>query len=249
MDENRTGSSNKVIGTKVLRPRQQVEETLRQAILSGELASGEMLPPETELARQFNVSRTTLREALRSLVGERLILKVPGAHGGNIVQSVTSAALGGVVTDAMENLLAIGSIDFDEVADVRRLLEIPAVREAAERRSAEDLAELKQIVATQKSISVDDPGVSELDAEFHTKIAQASGNRVLTSLVQALHASTEPVSYLDLSPDVGRTTVIQHQAIVAAIDARDPQAAELAIIQHLDYLREHIGAHQAGTTH
>lgn len=245
MVANRTDSTSKVIGTKVLRPRQQVEETLRQAILSGELASGEMLPPETELARQFNVSRTTLREALRSLVAERLLIKVPGAHGGNIVQSVTSSALGGVVIDAMENLLAIGSIDFDEVAEVRRSLEIPAVRQAAERRSADDLAELQRIVATQKTISVDDPQVSELDADFHTCIAEASGNRVLTSLVQALHRTTEPVSYLDLSAEVGRTTVIQHQAIVAAIAAQDPDAAEKAIIEHLDYLREHIGAHQA----
>ncbi|WP_214104782.1 FadR/GntR family transcriptional regulator [Acrocarpospora catenulata] len=236
--------ASKVIGTKVLRPRQQVEETLRALILSGELKSGEMLPPETELARQFNVSRTTLREALRTLVSERLLVKVPGAHGGNIVQSVTSNALGGVVMDAMENLLAIGSIDFDEVAHVRRYLEIPSARLAAVSRTEEDLAELKEIVATQKSISVDDPRVPDLDARFHTGIARATGNRVLTSLVQALHRATEPVHYLDLSPEVGRDTVRQHQAIVAALEAKDPAGAEQAIVEHLDYLREHITAHR-----
>jgi GntR family transcriptional repressor for pyruvate dehydrogenase complex len=246
MDANRTESASKVIGTKVLRPRQQVEETLRQAILAGELASGEMLPPETELARQFNVSRTTLREALRSLVAERLIVKVPGAHGGNIVQSVTSSALGGVVVDAMENLLAVGGIDFLEVAEVRRSLEIPSVRQAADRRTDDDLAQLQRIVDTQKSITVDNPEVSDLDAEFHTLIAQASGNRVLTALVQALHRTTEPVSYLELSPEVGRTTVSQHQAIVSAIAARDAEAAERAIVEHLDYLRAHITAHREG---
>jgi GntR family transcriptional regulator, transcriptional repressor for pyruvate dehydrogenase complex len=237
-------AGSKVIGTKVLRPRQQVEETLRAAILSGELKSGEMLPPETELARQFSVSRTTLREALRTLVSERLIVKVPGAHGGNIVQSVNSSALGGVVSEAMDNLLAIGSIDFEEVAHVRRFLEVPAAREAALRRSEEDLAELQSIVATQKSISVDDPQVSELDARFHTRIAQAADNRVLTSLVQALHHATEPVNYLDLSPDVGRETVRQHQAILRALEERDPEAAEQAITVHLDYLRKHIAAHR-----
>lgn len=234
--------SGKVIGTKVLRPRQQVEESLRTAILGGDLVVGEMLPPETELARQFNVSRTTLREALRTLVAERLIVKVPGAHGGNIVQSVTSMSLGGVVIDAMENLLAIGSIDFSEVADVRVYLEVPSVRQAAERRTAEDLAELREIVDTQKSISVDDPQVTSLDARFHSRIAQASGNRVLTSLVQALHHATEPVSYLDLSPTVGRTTVKQHQRIVAAIEAQDADAAQEAIVEHLDYLRKHMSA-------
>ena len=245
MEENTR--SGKVIGTKVLRPRQQVEESLRAAILGGDLASGEMLPPETELARQFNVSRTTLREALRTLVSERLIVKVPGAHGGNIVQSVTSSALGGVVTDAMENLLAIGSIDFEEVADVRVLLEVPAVRRAAGHRTESDLAELREIVEAQRSISVDDPQVAALDARFHSAIAQASGNRVLTSLVQAVHQTTEPVSYLDLSPTVGRATVQQHQQIVAAIEAQDADAAEAAIVEHLDYLRDHqIAAHARG---
>ncbi|MFO6453067.1 MULTISPECIES: FadR/GntR family transcriptional regulator [unclassified Aeromicrobium] len=234
----------KVIGTKVMRPRQQVEETLRQAILSGELASGEMLPPETELARQFSVSRTTLREALRTLVQERLIIKVPGAQGGSIVQSVTSSSLGGVVTEAVENLLALGSIDFDEVAAVRRHLEVPSVRQAARSRSDEDLAQLQRIVDTQKSISVEDPRVAELDAEFHTAIAHASGNRVLTALVQALHGATEPVGYLELSPEVGRTTVQQHRAIVAAIATGDADAAEAAIVEHLDYLHDHISAYR-----
>ncbi len=241
---DRVTPQSRVIGTRVVRPRQQVEDTLRAAILSGELKSGEMLPPETELARQFSVSRTTLREALRSLVSQRLILKVPGAHGGNIVQSVNSSALGGVVIEAMENLLAIGSIDFTEVALVRRYLEVPAVRQAALHRSAEDLAELRSIVEEQKTISVDDPEVGELDARFHTRIAEASNNRVLTSLVQALHRATEPVNYLDLSPEVGRDTVRQHQAILRAIEEGDDDRAEQAIVEHLDYLREHIVAHR-----
>ena len=129
----------RVIGQKVLRPRQQVEETLRAAILSGELKSGEMLPPETELARQFDVSRTTLREALRVLTSQRLITKVPGARGGNIVQSVDYQSLGAVVMESVDNLLALGTIDFDELADMRQLLEVPSVRLAAAHRSSDDL--------------------------------------------------------------------------------------------------------------
>ncbi len=62
--------TRKMIGQAVLRPRQQVEETLKAAILPGELKSGEMMPAEAELARQFNVSRTTLLEALRVLTSQ-----------------------------------------------------------------------------------------------------------------------------------------------------------------------------------
>lgn len=239
------GSVQRVIGQAVLRPRQQVEETIKAAILSGELKSGEMLPPEAELARQFNVSRTTLREALRVLSSQHLILKVPGARGGNFVQSVDYHSLGTVMTEAVDNLLTLGSIRFDEVADVRQYLEVPAVRLAAVNRSDEDLSGLTAIVEKQKTASVDDPEIPELDRQFHTLIARASGNRVLASCVAALHHGTEPVHYLNLSPEVGKQTVRQHAAILRAIDGRDSDAAQAAMIEHLTYLRKHIAAHQS----
>ncbi|MDN3059000.1 FadR/GntR family transcriptional regulator [Streptomyces sp. SRF1] len=237
----------KVIGQKVMRPRQQVEETIRNAILSGELKSGELLPPEAELARQFNVSRSTLREALRVLTSQHLITKVPGARGGNFVRSVDYQSIGVAVSDAVDNLMALGNIDFDEVADVRQQLEVPAVRLAAAYRSDEQLAELTAIVEKQKSASVDDPEVADLDRQFHTLIAKASKNRVLAALVAALHHATEPVHYLDLSPEVGRDTVKQHRAILRAIAQQDPEAGETAIVEHLTYLRGHIAAGAASS--
>lgn len=237
---------SKVIGRTVLRPRQQVEETIKTAILDGELKSGEMLPSEAELARQFNVSRTTLREALQSLVTQNLIHKVPGARGGNFVQTVDYRSLGDVVIESVDNLLALGSIDFMEVAAVRQQLEVPSVRLAAENRTEEDVEKLRATVEKQKNASVDDPEVPELDRLFHTQIADASGNRVLASFVAALHHATEPVDYLELSSEVGRETVRQHLAIVRAIRHQDSDAGEAAIIEHLTYLRNHIGGHVKG---
>lgn len=234
------GGEQKMIGQAVLKPRQQVEKAIKDAILAGELESGEMLPPETELARQFNVSRTTLREALRTLSSQHLIAKVPGARGGNFVRSVDYRSLGTVMTEAVDNLLALGSIEFDEVAEVRQKLEVPSVRLAAANRSEKDLTELSEIVHRQKTASVDDPEIPELDRQFHTSIARASGNRVLASFVSSLHNATEPVNYLDLSPEVGRETVRQHVSILRAIKTRDPDAGEEAIVEHLTYLREHI---------
>lgn len=237
---------SKVIGRTVLRPRQQVEETIKTAILDGELKSGEMLPSEAELARQFNVSRTTLREALQSLVTQNLIHKVPGARGGNFVQTVDYRSLGDVVIESVDNLLALGSIDFMEVAAVRQQLEVPSVRLAAENRTEEDVEKLRATVEKQKNASVDDPEVPELDRLFHTQIADASGNRVLASFVAALHHATEPVDYLELSSEVGRETVRQHLAIVRAIRHQDSDAGEAAIIEHLTYLRKHFGGHVKG---
>lgn len=230
----------KQLGQRVLRPRQQVEEALRNAVLSGELRPGERLPPEAELARQFSVSRPTIREALSGLETQGLIRKVPGAGGGSFVQAVDHHSLGEVLHDSMHNLLRLGSLSFDEVSVVREHLEAPSAALAATHRTEEDIAELRAIVDKQKRLSVDDPEVPALDAEFHTAIARISGNRALAALVFAVHRATEPVSYLDLSPEVGRETVVQHQQIVKAIRDGDSSAAEAAIIEHLSYLRAHM---------
>ncbi|MER6563079.1 FCD domain-containing protein [Streptomyces sp. NPDC001027] len=228
------------LGQRVLRPREQVEEAIKEAVLDGRLRAGTKLPAESELARQFSVSRPTIREALSSLQTKGLIRKVPGMHGGSFVQAVDYKALGQVVQESMHNLLKLGGVDFEEVALVREHLEVPSVMLAAGNRTEADVAELRGIVKEQKSRSVDDPLVPELDARFHTAIARMSGNRVLASLVFALHRETEPVHHLDLSPEVGRETVAQHDRIVKAIADGDAAAGEKAIKEHLAYLREHV---------
>ncbi|MGI6876780.1 MULTISPECIES: FadR/GntR family transcriptional regulator [Amycolatopsis] len=230
------------LGEKILRPREQVEQALKKAILSSKLGTGERLPSEAELARQFGVSRPTIREALSSLQMQGLIRRVPGAGGGSFVQPVDHKSLGEVVRASMQNLVRLGSVDFEEVSMVRQYLEVPCAALAAENRGEEDLEELRQVVHEQRTRSVDDPMIAELDVRFHTIIARMSGNRVLASLVYALHHESEPVRYLDLSPEVGRHTVAQHQRIVQAIEDKDPQAAEAAITEHLAYLRKHIKA-------
>lgn len=236
-----------VLGQKVLRPRQQVEEALRKAVLDGDLKIGDRLPPETELARQFCVSRPTVREALSSLESQGLIRKIPGAGGGSFVQPVDHRALGQVLQESMHNLLRLGGVTFDEVAAVRQHLEIPSVVLAALDRTEEQLEELHTLLEEQKHRTVDDPMIAELDARFHITIARMSGNRVLAALIYALHRESEPVSYLELSPEMGRESFLQHQRIVKAIEERDPQEAEESIKDHLAYLRINIRQHVAST--
>lgn len=225
-----------------LRPRALVERGIRSAILAGDLMPGERLPSEFELAGQYGVSRTTVREALRALTAQSLIRKVPGAGGGSFVQAVDISSFGQSLSQSIHRLAQLGGVPFEEMSLMRQFLEIPAVRLAAVHRSDAELAALRGLVEEEKRISVDDPRVSEADAEFHGTIAAASGNRLLASFVQALHRDTEPVHYLRLSPEVGRTTVVQHQRIVRAIRDRDVDAAERAMTTHLSYLRTQYSA-------
>jgi GntR family transcriptional regulator, transcriptional repressor for pyruvate dehydrogenase complex len=225
-----------------LRPRALVERGIRTSILAGDLAPGDRLPSEFELATAYGVSRTTVREALRALTALSLIRKVPGAGGGSFVQPVDIGSFGRSLSQSIHRLAQLGGAPFEEMSLMRQFLEIPAVRLAAVNRSDAELATLQSLVDEEKRISVDDPRVSEADAEFHGTIAAASGNRLLASFVQALHLDTEPVHYLRLSPQVGRTTVGQHQRIVRAISDRDVDEAERAMTGHLSYLRAQYSA-------
>lgn len=223
-------------GDPVKRPREQVEEKIKEAIVSGAVPQGEKLPSETRLADQFKVSRTTVREALRTLAAVGLITKVPGVAGGSFVQSVDHRALGTAFGGSLANVLRLGSIDGSEVSRVRRLLEIPAAGLAAQNRTADDLEALDAVVSRARATTIDDPAVPDLDISFHSVIAEASHNRLLASLVTAVHHVTRPVAALKLSPEIGRLTVRQHLAIVHAIRAGDASDAEKAMAEHLDYL-------------
>lgn len=223
---------------RVLRPREQVEQQIREAILSGHFTQGQKLPSEAALSDQFSVSRTTVREALRSLAGDGLIRKVPGVGGGSFVESIDHESLGTALGDSLENVLRLGSITNAEVRELRSLLEVPAAGMAAENRDEEDLEKLRDVIKREKGLTVDDPRVADLDIEFHSLISAAAGNRPLAAFVAALHRVTQPVARIYLTPEVGRATVRQHKVIVDAIDRQDSEAAKAAMVKHLDYLAE-----------
>jgi DNA-binding FadR family transcriptional regulator len=148
--------------------------------------------------------------------------------------------------DSVNTILRLGTLDIAEVTGVRRIVEIPAARMAAENRTSGHLQQLRDIVEQQRTTTLDDPNIPLFDLAFHTTIADASGNRLLAAFVSALHSSTHPAHYLELSPEVGRRTVKQHIAIVAAIEAQNPAGAAEAMDAHLEYVLRYSTAHPKG---
>jgi GntR family transcriptional repressor for pyruvate dehydrogenase complex len=221
---------------QVLRPRAQVEKQIRDAILHGDFSQGDKLPPETELAQRFGVSRPTVREALGSLVAAGLIRKVPGVAGGSFVNIVTPDSLSAMLSESMDAIVRLGSLDIDELTSMRRVLEIPAASWAASHIDEVQLATLQRIVDRQKTTTIDDPGIVSYDRNFHVTIAGASGNRLLAAFVSAIHDATRPAQFLCVTPEVGRSTVKQHLAILAAIRSGSPQDAADAMEEHLEYV-------------
>jgi GntR family transcriptional repressor for pyruvate dehydrogenase complex len=238
-DPNPAASSAGFTPRAVVRAREQVEIQLRSAILGGAFRHGDRLPSEQELCDQFSVSRTTIREALRSLTEQGLITRVPGAKGGSFVQVVDHRALADQMLKPLTSTLQAGGITYEEVVQVRTALEIPVARLAAQNRNPEALAALQAVLELEQAVASDDPAVPELNAQFHLRLAEATGNRLLSAFVTILHRSAQPLSFIESSPQVGLASVNQHAALVARIKAGDADGAAALMNEHLGYLDEH----------
>jgi GntR family transcriptional repressor for pyruvate dehydrogenase complex len=231
----------------VVRPRVQVEEQLRAAILSGELPAGHRLQSEAELARLFGVSRNTVREGLRSLETQGLISKIPGAGGGSFVQAVDQQSLSRILQESVGTLIQLGTIGLDELSALRQYLEVPSARLAAERRSGGDVDTLRSIVERQTALTdreLNDAENRKLNLEFHNAVARTSGNALLNTFVSAMHRVTTSAQYVTMAVTEGyvawETNLAHHRDLVAAIADHDPDKAESIMRTHLTYIRERM---------
>jgi DNA-binding FadR family transcriptional regulator len=223
----------------VQRPRQQVENQIKRAILDGTIHEGDQLPSEHTLAQSFSVSRATVREALRSLVESGLLAKGRGTTSGLYVQSVDHTALARVVAERLANTLDVGSVTPEEVSDFRDLLEVPSARLAASNRTTTNLAALRAIIDEERETTYDDPAVVKLNAQFHAEIANASSNRVLAAFVSALHKTAHPLAFVNTDEELGRVAVTHHISLYRAIEQLDTAEAASEMRDHLGYLRQH----------
>ncbi len=221
----------------IQRPREQIEQQLFDAVLSGHMPPGTQLPGELALAKEFGVGRSTIREALQSLVSRGIVRRMPGRRG----TYVADHDFGHLVSSLQQSLnlsLTLGTISFSEITTVREYLEVPAAGLAAVHASDSDIALLEGFIEREKATDVHDASVPHLDVGFHVHVAAAGQNRLLTVLVEAIHTVTDPVTRIKLTPEVGRATVRQHLEIARAIRNRQPEEAQHATRQHLAYLHK-----------
>jgi GntR family transcriptional repressor for pyruvate dehydrogenase complex len=214
-----------------------VANRLRAMILSGELAVGERLPRESELADAFAVSRSTIREALRVLGSQSLIEVVRGKGGGTFVaqpkmQDLTDglAALFGLVAGSDECTI-------DELVDARKLLEVSAARDAATSGNAVALQALKDSLPRRGIKSLSAARAFESNLGFHVGVLRAAGNRVIEAVavpvISTLHyrVRREPGEF-----PVCRT-VEEHWELYERIASGDADRAAALMESHLEELR------------
>jgi GntR family transcriptional regulator, transcriptional repressor for pyruvate dehydrogenase complex len=202
---------------------------IRDLIVSGQLAPGSRLPAEHELAAQLGLSRNTAREAVRALVTARVLDVRRG--DGTYVTSLSPGLLLEGIGSAVELMRDDGAL---EVLEVRRYLEPAATALAAGRIDQDGLRSLAASIRRMREAADDEQFVAH-DAEFHAKVAEASGNGTLASLLAGLSSRTMRVRVLRAMSDAEalRRTIEQHEGIYAALAAGDPNLAHAMAVQHV----------------
>lgn len=218
---------------------EQIAGTLRELVLTGALPHGARLPTEATLAAEFGVSRATAREAIRMLGAQGLVVATKGARGGTFVTRPTLDYASRLLQANVALLTEIDDITLDELLEARRLIEVPAARLAARRRTDEDLARLEGVIPDDAIV----PGASErfsANAGFHTHLMAASGNALLE--VAALPIFTVLQTSLarsELGRRFARRIDTDHREITDAIGRADADGAGEAMDAHLTYLAPH----------
>ncbi|MGI5430698.1 FadR/GntR family transcriptional regulator [Streptomyces sp. CA-179760] len=208
----------------------QVAATLSEEIESGRLAEGDRLPTEVELVRQLGVSRTVVREALSRLRNAGLIEPRQGI--GVFVLPRRTRPLDLEAADTKVKVL--------QIVEVRRAMEGEAAHLAAGRATPLDLARMRQALdAIDSAVAAGGDGVDE-DLAFHRSIAESTGNTVLVSTLRYLGDVSRSGIRVTRANEARRNDFIEavraeHHAILAAIEARDAEAARRAARLHMNH--------------
>jgi GntR family transcriptional repressor for pyruvate dehydrogenase complex len=207
-----------------------VVDHLRMVIDKGNLKAGDRLPGELELVRQLRVSRPVLREALGRLETLGLI-QIQRGRGIFVADRNALASCAQLLRSAM----TISPKDLLKYAEIRWGLECYAARRAAELATAEDLAELEQLLE-----QIDDPRreyleTVRLDLQFHRKLVDLTGNEVMQNLMEVIHEFVL-AGMLRTTPKPRDRSWSRplHQAILDAVRSADPDAAEAAMRAHME---------------
>jgi GntR family transcriptional repressor for pyruvate dehydrogenase complex len=219
-----------------LRAYEVVLAWVESRILAGELRVGDQLPPERELARLLEVSRSAVREAVRTLAAQGVLRSSVGAGGagGTTVTAVPADAL----VRFLRLHVALANFPIDDVIEARISLERLSARLATLHARASDLAAMREALTAMDRASDDKARYNDADTAFHVAIAGAAGNRLVADMTVAIRESMR-LPLLDAFRYVGDWADLvaglreQHHAIYAAIQAGDADRAEDVVEQHI----------------
>lgn len=223
-------------GSTVRPPAYQLlADELREEITSGRLQPGERLPPEPELCVRSGVSRSTVREALRLLASQHLIVTTRGVTGGSFVAHPDAEQLSEALSTGLTLLSNSAEVGMADLLELRRALEVPAAGLAAQRRTDTNLIEMRGAMF--------DPDLDELGtmlaahAAFHSAIASATGNPLFELVTRPLYHVTYGEEIVENLPGGYWTRIdADHRELLGCVKSGDADAAMAVGRRHLDYI-------------
>src|SRR6266853_1283582 len=213
---------------------EQIVQQIEESVLKGALKEGDQLPAERELAQQFGVSRTAVREAIKALHEKGLVVPFPGR--GTFVTNGDSNSM----RQSLDRILKSGQPDgAAHLVEFREILEPEIAALAAARADDQDLATMREAVSVMDNARRDADAFIEADLDFHLALAEAAANPFILSLIDSivglLREQRLRIFYVDGGPERGQ---ILHNRIREAMERRDSRGAREAMQAHLRQVRE-----------
>jgi GntR family transcriptional repressor for pyruvate dehydrogenase complex len=214
----------------------QIAAAIRESIVSGALPVDERLPSEAELCEHFNVSRPTVREALKRLAAQNLIRTLRGATGGAFVNrlSYEDAYRQQITTSTL--LLSMNDVSFETACEARYAMERACVRLSAERRDADHLATMRAEIHRQGQPGLSDERFCDSDVAFHRALVDGAGNPVLSYHLAGAVEAMQPLMNMITFTARDRARIIAlHTRIADAIEVRQADDADAALSELAAY--------------
>lgn len=204
---------------------------LRDLILSSRIAPGDTLPTERDLVLESGLSRSSVREALRVLEVEGLIVTRPGRAGGSTVQLPGRSS----IARSMQLFVRSHAIRLEALLECRLAVEPFLAGRAALNRTDRELAEMREIHARFANSQDDVSAYKRLNLDWHLAVARASRNEVLIALMESISQPIfDAAAYHQVTtPQIRREAIQAHAAILQAIEARDSKLAFNRMQKHL----------------
>lgn len=215
---------------KTSRLYEQIVQQVEESILSGQLKSGDQLPAERDLAQRFGVSRTAVREAVKALREKGLVEAYSGR--GTFVTNETTHT----IRQSLDLMIRVNQQEGTaHLAELRRMLEPEIAALAAPRIEDQLLGTMREAVAAMDRSLHDPDAYVEADLDFHLALAEAAGNPLILSLLDSivglLREQRARIFKVDGGPERGQ---FHHKRILAAVEARNADAARQAMRDHLE---------------
>ena len=214
----------------------QIAKSIRDAIINGDMDVDTRLPSEAELSEQFDVSRPTVREALKRLAAQNLIRTQRGATGGAFVRrlSYEDAYANHITTSTL--LLSMNTVDFETACEARYALERACAPMSAVRRTPDQLATMRAEIHRQSQPGLSDESFCDSDVAFHRALVDGAANPVLSYQLAGAVEAMQPLMNMITFSERNREMIVRlHARIADSIEANDAQAADLALSELTEY--------------